>query len=173
MTSLTRSTQAALEGDASLSLKPPSTPGPEELVDLAKVRLLSRLGCGVGTAVAFILAGPLGMIAGAGGLALSETLQIHLGQGQKTRAASELDAVVSRALQMAADSVRDRVSELYSRLSGAVRDRELAWAESKRAEADSVPPDKQQSLVELEGLLGEISDFRRVAGRHRKETADA
>ena len=155
LTALTGSSLRLPPRELALRAAPDPPPPLHEMGDLLKARHLSRIGFSVVTATAFIVAGPLGAVAGAGGAVISERLLDRLQHQRTARAAEDLPDVVSRALDAAASCARDRVREVFDGLVAAAKEQEQDWMLSFEAAACASSSDSEQARADLEALLEE------------------
>ncbi len=135
-------------------------PSTDSLTDLDKLRLWTRVGSGVATAVGYILLGaPTMLLSLFGGIAGDQAIGGRIEQ-QRQRLGSSLDEVVDHTIQKMIGNSRDRLRQIYGSIASDLDDKQRAWVAAAREGLKS----RQCGTRGGEALGRLLEEARRIRG---------
>ena len=128
----------------------------DDISDADKMRLKSRVVAGVMTAGAYLLLGPIGIVAGVGSMAVMEKLSKDELERQQSRLDAPLDDAITKTLADSTRTARGRLKEIYAAILRELTEKEELWAHGQR---DAFAHSKNATAGDMEKWS---SDLKRI-----------
>ena len=123
------------------------SPGSQDLEDLPRKRLLTRIALGAATVAAYAMFGPLGMAVSLGAGVLTERMMNAGVEEQKRLLRSEVEKTVAGALEAAGHEIRKRLQGAYERMLRETKVQEAVWHEARQSSVDALGADADPCLL--------------------------
>jgi len=155
--------------EASASVLPKTmdlVPSPNQLTDLDTIRLWTRVGSGVTTAVGYMILGaPALLLSLIGGIAGDRALGDKI-EEQRRKLTVALDDVLDRAMQRVMENTKAYLRDVYGALAQEMNEQKAIWV----AALEETDSDCDRSQTEQNALMTEIRQIHAVLSRFANET---
>ena len=141
-------------------------PSPDDLTDLDTIRLWTRVGSGVTTAVGYMILGaPALLLSLTGGIAGDRALGDKI-EAQRRKLTVALDDVLDRAMQRITGNTKAYLRDVYGALEQEMSEQKAIWV----AALEKTDSDCDRSQTEQDALMTEIRQVHAALSGFASET---